>query len=265
MKIGVGGAAYITKPEHARYAELTLNSIASAEHEIVQCWWLNSPMRAEWQQIFDRRGHTHINDENNVSRAWNRAIHHLLAEGCQYVFVPNLDIVVRSGSLDALVAAAERNPEPILWTMANWHALDELPDLPGLEQAPLHDNFVQHPHFSAFMVDARLFEQIGPFDETFKPAYNEDLDMHWRIKLAGRDAVQYEGSRFYHFGSRTICEDPALFGENVHTHSKNNDYFRAKWNFKPPTADDPFTDGMYRHPFNDPEKVGIEREFMSTW
>jgi hypothetical protein len=249
----------------ARYAEMTLNSIGSSEHEIVQCWWLNSSMRAEWQQIFDRRGHTHVNDRNNVSRAWNRSINHLLAEGCKYVFVPNLDIVVRSGSIDALVAAAERNPEPILWTMANWHALSEQADLPGLEQAPVPDNFVEHPHFSAYMVDARLFEKVGPFDEHFEPAYNEDLDMHWRIKRAGERAVQYEGARFYHYGSRTIGEDPSLFGANLITHSKNNEYFVEKWKKKPPTADDPFTDGMFMYPFDDPEKVGIEREAMSTW
>lgn len=265
MKIGIGYAAYITNQALFEHAIETLHSITSEEHELVFCGWRNNPIQAEWQVELDRFGHTHQNDANCVGRAWNRSINHLISEGCRYVFVPNLDIVVRSGSLDALVAAADANPSPVLWTMANWHALTDQPELPGLEKAPLHDHWVPHPHFSAFMVDRRLFDLVGPFDENLRPAYNEDLDMHWRIRLAGQAAAQFEGSRFFHHGSRTILLDGELGRQNVETHAANNVYFIEKWGYKPPTADDPFTAGMYLYPFNDPAKVGIEREFMSTW
>lgn len=265
MKVGIGYAAYISNQRHLDFAIETLSSISSSENDLEFCGWINRPTPAEWVAELNKFGHTHQNNENCVSRAWNRSINHLIAEGCRYVFVPNLDIVVRSGSLDALVRAADANPSPVLWTMANWHALGDIPELMGLEKAPLHDHWVPHPHFSAFMVDDRLFDLVGPFDENFKPAYNEDLDMHWRIRLAGQSTGQFEGSRFYHYGSRTISEDHDLHAKNLETHEANNRYFVMKWGYKPPTADDPFTAGMYPYPFNDPAKVGIEREFMSTW
>lgn len=265
MKIGVGAAAYVTTRAHVELARSTLESITSDEHELAFCFFLNAPVPAETQQLLESYGHVHANDENNVSRAWNRAIACLLDQGCDYVLVPNLDIVMKQGSLDALVRHAEANPTPLLWTMANWHYLHRDGVNPGIDEAPLHDNAVPHPHFSCFMVDERLFEIVGPFDEAIKPAYNEDLDMHWRIRLAGCEAVQYEGARFYHHGSGTIRNDPELNERNHGTHSENNAYFVRKWGYKPPTADDPFTKDMFRYPFNDPTRQGFERGYRSTW
>jgi len=265
MKIGVGYAAWVTSPKLMEYAVDTLNSITSEKHELVFCGWRNSPMPSDVFAKLGSYGHIHDNDENNVSRAWNRAINHLIGQGCRYVFVPNLDIYLKPGALDALVDAAQRYPNPVLWTMANWHYFQDDGEAPGIHRAPTPDHVVPHPHFSAFMVDNRLFDKVGPFDENFRPAYNEDLDMHWRIRLAGEEAVQFEGARFYHYGSRAIGEDKALEATNRITHANLDRYFARKWGYKPPTADDPFTTGMYRHPWNDPSLVGYERKFMATW
>ena len=207
VNIGIGAAAYVSTPQHVELARATLDSISSAQHNLQFCFHLNSPPDEAVVSFLSSYGHVHVNDENNVSRAWNRSIDCLL-KTADYVLVPNLDIVIKDGSIDALVAHAESNREPILWTMANWHYLHRDGENPGLDEAPLHDNAVPHPHFSCFMVDERLFAEVGPFDENIKPAYNEDLDMHWRIRLAGYEAVQYEGARFFHVGSGTIRNDP---------------------------------------------------------
>ena len=265
MKIGVAAAVYITNERLFEFAKETLDSISSEEHEIITCGWMNAPLLPEYEGPFTARGHLHPNDDNNVSRAWNRGIDCLLRQEADYVFVPNLDIVVQAGALDRLVEAATKNVDPILMTMANWHYRWNTPEAPGIDEAPVHDNWVPYPHFSAFMVDHRLFEEVGPFDENFRPAYNEDLDMHWRIRRAGKEALQYEGARFYHHGSRTIGEDNELRNKNEHSHAALNAYFVQKWGYKPPTANDPFTDGMFLYPFNDPSRVGEERAFMETW
>lgn len=265
MKIGIAAAVYATQNDHFKCAVETLESISSEEHELVWSFWLNAPLQEEWKAPFTARGGLHENDENNVSRAWNRGIADCLNQGADYVLVPNLDIVLQPGSLDKFVKAAHLQGDAPVWTMANWHYRWDIDGNPGIANAPLHDNWVPHPHFSCFMVDRHLFEDIGPFDENFKPAYNEDIDMHWRIKLAGKEALQYEGARFYHYGSITIRSDLALSEANNVTHGMNNLYFTQKWGFKPATADDAFTDGMFRYPFNDPARVGEERKFMSTW
>lgn len=245
MKVGIGYASYLNNDIHFDFAKQTLDSVKSENHEIEFCGVINHSVSKEYDDYLKSKGTVLYNPENNVSMAWNRAIRTLLSNGCQYVIVPNLDIVFKSNLVDNMVAYATKNPTPILWTALPWGELE------SLEEAVEHDNAPETPHFSCFMVDHRLFQFVGEFDEQFRPAYNEDIDMHWRIVLEGYTAVGYEGARFYHYGSRTIHSDPELLERNHVTHDRNNKYFIRKWNYKPPTATDPFhTDKMFRTPFN---------------
>lgn len=245
MKIGIGYAAYISNDEHFKFAVETLESVRSEDHDLSFCGVLNLASRSEYEDYLKSKGTVLLNPENNVSMGWNRAIKFLLSQGCNYVIVPNLDIVFKSDLVDNLVSFAQRNPGPLIWTAMPWN------DLPTLEEAVENDFAPETPHFSCFMVDHRLFQFVGEFDEMFRPAYNEDLDMHWRIVLEGYTAVGYEGARFFHHGSRTIHSDPQLLEQNHITHDRNNKYFIRKWGDKPATAADPFlTEKMYRSPFN---------------
>lgn len=246
MKVGIGFCSYMSNDTHFDFAKKTLESAVSENHEISFCGVVNFHASKRYTEYIQTKGTVLFNPENNVSMGWNRAIRQLLKEGCDYVIVPNLDIVFKSTMIDNLVDFAERTKDQyILWTALPWGELE------SLEQATEIDNAPETPHFSCFMVDARLFKTVGEFDENFRPAYNEDLDMHWRIVLAGQKAVGYEGARFYHYGSRTIHSDPDLLQQNHRTHEANNRYFVMKWGDKPPTAADPFlTEKMYRTPFN---------------
>lgn len=251
MKIGIGAAVYISNDEHLRYAKETIESVKSAEHEIEFCFVVNFLGKREYREYLESVGTVLDNNENIVSRSWNRAISNLLDNGCQYVIVPNLDLVFKSTLVDNLVRFAEAHPEFIMVTALPWGELE------SIEEAIENEGYPETPHFSCFMVDDRLFDLIGPFDENFKAAYNEDLDMHYRIKLAGYTAVGFEGARFFHQGggSRTIKSDPDLERRNHITHNANDQYFVAKWSYKPPTANDEFTKDMYKYPFNDPDHV----------
>jgi len=246
VKVGIGYAAYLGNNEHFKYAKETLDSIVSKQHELEFCGVVNYANRHEYIKYLETKGAVLTNPENNVSMAWNRAMDHLLDNGCDYVIVPNLDIVFKSTLVDNLVRFADSNKsEIILWTALPWGELESLEEAVEVDHAP------ETPHFSCFMVDGRLRDEVGGFDEMFRPAYNEDIDMHWRIVLAGKKAVGYEGARFYHHGSRTIKSDAVLEEANHITHDRNNKYFVRKWGYKPPTASDPFyTDQMFRTPFN---------------
>jgi GT2 family glycosyltransferase len=258
MKIGVTYAVYITGDRLFDYAIESLKSIRSAKHELVFAGQLNAPISDEYRAALEEYGPLYDTGENCLARAWNMGINRLLREGCQYVFVPNLDIVVAPDAIDKLVTAARKERRAFLWTMSPWGERETIDQAYG-------QGVIPHPHFSAFMVNRKLFRVVGPFDEQFKAAYNEDLDMHWRIRLAGGEALQVLSAKFFHHGSVTIHHDPTLNQTNPATHGRNDDYFRRKWSYKPPTADDPFTDKMFRYPFDDPSKVGFEREVMNTW
>lgn len=251
MRIGIGFPIYLSNELHLDFAVQTLNSIKSEKHDLVFAGAVNHVANEEWLlKLAQSRETTFLyNNENNVSMAWNRTVEHLLKLGCRYVLVPNLDLILKENCLDRLVDFAEAHPEHILWTASAWA------DLRGIQSAPEDEGVAEAPHFSCFMVDARLFEKVGYFDENFRPAYNEDLDMHYRIKLASETAVIYGGARFYHFGSRTIKCDPELEKLNVATHSRGDQYFISKWGLKPPGAGDPkLTEGMYKFPYSDQTK-----------
>lgn len=250
MKIGIGAAVYISNDVHLQYAKETIDSIKSQNHELQFCFVVNYLAKKEYREYLQSVGTVLDNYENIVSRSWNRAIDFLLYQGCDYVIVPNLDLIFKSNLVDNLVDFAEKTKDKyILWTALPWGEKESIEEAVEGEASP------ETPHFSCYMVDRRLFEKVGLFDENFKAAYNEDLDMHYRIKLAGEVAVGFEGARFFHQGggSRTIQSDPELLSRNHITHNANDMYFKAKWNYKPPTADDAFTKDMFKYPFNDPD------------
>jgi GT2 family glycosyltransferase len=107
-----------------------------------------------------------------------------------------------------------------------------------------------HPNFSAFMISRPCWSSTGQFDEEFKPAYWEDNDYHYRMKLTGQVAITYPPALFYHFGSRTQHEaaengapmTPGRQFENLRT------YYMAKWGGLPGRE-------VYRVPFNRSDNV----------
>jgi GT2 family glycosyltransferase len=242
VKIGIGAATYIANDEHFRMARETYESARTREHELV--WTFGATHIApQYRAWFEERGEVWDTSENNVSMAWNGCIKRLLDQGCRYVLVPNLDILFKSNCIDRLVAYAEAHPEYILITAGPTG--DE-----NVESAIDDENVSEHPAFSLFLVDQRLIDRVGWFDEEFHGAYDEDLDMHYRIKLAGETAVVYGGARFWHVGSGTIRYDGQLSNIIQQAHWQNDRYFERKWGYKPLTANPEHTQGMYLVPFN---------------
>ena len=60
-----------------------------------------------------------------------------------------------------------------------------------------------HPNFSAFALDKACWKTVGEFDELFHPAYFEDNDYHYRMKMAEVKAIVLPTAMFYHHGSAT--------------------------------------------------------------
>lgn len=109
-----------------------------------------------------------------------------------------------------------------------------------------------HPNFSAFAVDRECWEVVGEFDELFAPAYFEDNDYHYRMKLAEIEAIVYPLALFYHYGSRTQNEAqedgrpimPSPMFEN------NRASYVRKWGGVPGQE-------QWAHPFNNPA-IGLD-------
>lgn len=194
---------------------------------------------------------------NHVGSAWNLGIKTALEAGFDYVIVANNDLIFHKNAIDNLINFAEQHKEFILWTMAEW---SNLRTIKTVEDSEFEDSFDEHPHFSCFMVNKKLPEIIGWFDENMKMAYFEDGEMHYRILLSGNKAGKTSKARFYHYGSRTISVDDEIFAVNKRTYEENRDYIKKKWNtdfhqkaYHPPEEMLKEKD-IYKYPFNDNTK-----------
>lgn len=139
-----------------------------------------------------------VNDKNNLARAWNKGIQMGLDRGADYILVINLDLVFHSKFLTNLIQFAQANPQAIMWSGAEW------PNQESLESATLEEETHQAVNAACYLIDKRLFEVVGKFDEQFEPAYHEDTDMMYRIKLLNLPVLSTNRARFYHLGRVTL-------------------------------------------------------------
>ncbi len=138
------------------------------------------------------------NDKNCLARAWNKGIRHAFERGAEYALVCNLDLLFHPRYLAELVEFARREPEHFIWGGTDY------PDPKTLENAPLDAEPAAKASFDCFLIDRKLFERVGEFDEQFEPAYHEDSDMLYRIKLANGTIKNTGAARYHHFDRITI-------------------------------------------------------------
>ncbi len=88
--------------------------------------------------------------------------------------------------------------------------------------------------FGVGCLSRAVWNDVGPFDEGFWPAYHEDNDMHRRASLLGIPARDIEGESV-HFGSATIRTDPAFDALNRLTFPLTQRRYVEKWGGLPGT------------------------------
>ena len=251
MKIAISCPIFITNAEHKNYLDLTTKSIFSKNHDIVFIPVENyiAPEFRPIHYFFEHEPleiiRTEGNEPQSVSKAWNKGISIAADKKCDYVVTINSDIVFKSNAIDRLVDFATSRQEAVVWTAS------EYADLGGIQDAPEDENYNEHPHFSCFMVKPDFFKYAGKFDENFIPAYVEDGDMHARLALVNQKCYIYGGSRFYHWGSRTIKSDRTLWDKNTQTFPKCQQYFLNKWGHPPVNEINQMKTLYYKNPFND--------------
>lgn len=68
---------------------------------------------------------------------------------------------------------------------------------------------------AAFLISTELFLELGGFDEDFFPAYAEDTDLSWRVRLAGYCCLTVPESIVYH------SYQPSVHVEKYHWLERN--------------------------------------------
>ncbi|MCL4425362.1 MAG: hypothetical protein M1299_08680 [Firmicutes bacterium] len=158
----------------------------------------------------------------SLAAAWNRGIAAALAWGANWVLVSNDDVLFHPCTLDHLVERAQEKGYEFLCPCNVQKSLglgkEKLFSLPPPEAG--EDQ--QAADYSCFLLSPRLFQEIGPFDEGFVPAYFEDADYNLRLALAGKPGMLTSYAPFFHHGGASGGIDPAIA-------DANRARFVAKW------------------------------------
>jgi GT2 family glycosyltransferase len=164
-----------------------------------------------------------------VSYAWNQGIKYAIEKwSSKYFFIPNNDIILYSHTIQRLIEALHQE-NVVMSTAFNINNGEGLPTKIDKIDNLFEEKITEEPDFSCFMISKECVEKIGYFDENFWPAYFEDNDYHYRIKLAGFKAIKTTRSVYFHFGSQTIKNDEKTRVISNRNYLKNQKYFEKKW------------------------------------
>jgi GT2 family glycosyltransferase len=138
-----------------------------------------------------------------VAASWNRILRLGYEAAAEYIVISNDDITLGPDTLKKMVEAAEAKPEIGLIVTCGW---------------------------SLFLQKKWVAEKIGYYDEAFWPAYFEDGDYAYRLKLGGVPWTEVADPAVHHEGSATIraFNEHKMF-EHGQTFEANARYYYDKW------------------------------------
>lgn len=233
-RIAVVVVPFIKTDLHRTLADECLDSIQST-HEVDRVAIVNairSDDDVQWLQ--ERFDCVEYNDVNILARAWNRGIRRALDRGADLVIVSNLDVIFHPLCLDNLLRCSEEQRDAVVWSPVAWR------DPNTFAHAQLLPQCAAGVSWSCFSVNRRLFDVVGEFDEGFVPAYQEDSDMVYRMRLAGLQGVSCRAALVCDYGRGTIkglfgclanqvTEFTELLADLRSSVTKNDERYIRKW------------------------------------
>jgi GT2 family glycosyltransferase len=140
-----------------------------------------------------------------VAGGWNKIV--VLNQTSPYWVIVGNDIQFTSGDLDKVNMYVKEHLDHVIM-------------------------FANHGH--SFFVLTQEGLKVGTFDENIYPAYLEDCDHTYRLKLLGLTASNIQDIHSIHgeaptWGSSTIYSDKNYRRRNGETHGRNFAYYRMKW------------------------------------
>ena len=127
-----------------------------------------------------------------LAAAWNRGIRQSVAANCDVIIVSNDDALFGPDTIDRLAehVLGMDNKHVMAFPVDVLDGLVDPSDILFGEGWGLNITNPEDQTFSCFAINADFFNKCGTFDENFDPAWWEDADMKYRIKLLGYKTLQ---------------------------------------------------------------------------
>lgn len=175
------------------------------------------------------------NDNLGVSKSWNKFMWETRSPDYDVLVICNDDVIFHPNAFAQLLDGWNNRPEDAAVVTAINGSVSY-----GYHKAPDYSCFALNPKW--------IIENIGWFDEEFSPAYFEDNDHHYRVRLAEYEAYSYSQARITHKGSQTQNANPNAPIVTSQMFEKNRAYYISKWGGNP-------GEEQYSTPFNDPSRT----------
>jgi len=165
-------------------------------------------------------------DNTGFARANNIAFDML--EDCEWIALANPDTFLEPDWLENMVSGIHRFPDfsffsSILMQANNPSCFDGLGDVYhvsglawkeshgwGLNQLSVHEREVFSPCAAAAIYKREALQEVGGFDEDYF-CYYEDVDLGFRLRLAGHRCMLLPSAVAHHFGSATTGGENSNF------------------------------------------------------
>lgn len=152
-------------------------------------------------------------ENHGVPKGWNMGIDRAIANDEDVVIISNDDVTFWPGTIAKLVRE--------MWTA-------DLASVVSTDTGKTGFMAADFPDFACFAIKPREFiDKFGYFDEHFSPAYFEDNDMTYRVKLAGGVQGLILDARVDHAGSVTQNMDGPVVTSPMF--EANRAYYAGKW------------------------------------
>lgn len=178
-----------------------------------------------------------------LAAAWNKGITHAIEDGCDVIIVSNDDALFSPSTIDrlALETLAMQDKFVMAFPVDVLDGLDDPSDILFVEDESFSGiKNIEDQTFSCFAIRPDFFELCGKFDENFDPAWWEDADMKYRIKLLGYKSLQTD-IPYVHLRHQSTKKLTMPLNS-----MKSGEYYIKKWGSAKKDLHEAYT-----HPYND--------------
>jgi GT2 family glycosyltransferase len=230
LKNFINSLEAVTPPEWAAQTELVVVNNASVDD--------TAPFLDEWRQTPTGMGFKHvIHTDTNLGYAGGNNLGVRAARG-EYLFLVNNDVLFDSNPIEHCLRVYQENPRAILGRKlirrrGPWNSLN--------------GQVVCYLEGWCLFASASICRELGfwrestftgVFDETFSPAFFEDIDLSLRASLK-QIALRQVAIPVRHLGSRTTKMTPSF--PYMRVIKENHEKFVAKWRHLQTPAVEPET------------------------